>query len=276
MPKDLDAPEHYEDAFACDSARGLAAIADGVASGIFSRQWADILVQSVVRSPPPLADGERFQQWLAEHRARWQQEVQSRSLSWNQKAKLAVGAYSTLLWLHFYHDGLRPLWQCLAIGDSCFFHIRDGRTAQLFPLQSSAEFEQDPLTIGSCNRQRDHLLSFQFVDGECQPRDWFVLCTDALAAWVVKQHEQNRVVDWNEWWSLTADQWRERIVTLRQNEGMRHDDTTLLLIRVDETSTGSAVSVRESKKRRERLQRRSRRSNRAKPIRSRESRDVER
>ena len=40
LSKDADFPDEYQDAFAVDAERGVAAIADGVASAIFSARWA--------------------------------------------------------------------------------------------------------------------------------------------------------------------------------------------------------------------------------------------
>ena len=64
MPKDIGYEGDYEDAFALDEPRGVAAVADGVSSAIFSRQWADILTRAVIAGPPDVSD-ESFWPWLS-------------------------------------------------------------------------------------------------------------------------------------------------------------------------------------------------------------------
>ena len=52
LAKDASQAEQYQDAFALDAARGIAAIADGVSSSLFSAPWAKILTEAVVAGPP--------------------------------------------------------------------------------------------------------------------------------------------------------------------------------------------------------------------------------
>ena len=62
LAKDAERPEENQDAFRTDADRGIAAIADGVASGIFARPWARILTRATVAEPPDPADREAFAQ----------------------------------------------------------------------------------------------------------------------------------------------------------------------------------------------------------------------
>ena len=68
LAKDPDWPDENQDYCRVDEARGLAAMADGVASAIFSRLWARILVTAAVEGLPDPDDREVFARWLAERR----------------------------------------------------------------------------------------------------------------------------------------------------------------------------------------------------------------
>ena len=96
FPKDPENPSQYEDAYYYDAESGMAAIADGVSSSIFSRQWADILVRAAKGLPEP-GDTSSLVNWLREQREAWSRTVDVGDLKWFQKAKLAKGAFSTLL-----------------------------------------------------------------------------------------------------------------------------------------------------------------------------------
>lgn len=101
-PKTSGYEQEYEDAADWNPERGVAAIADGVSSAIFSRAWADILTAAVVTDPPtdPSVVGS-LTAWLAPHRQTWSERIELPKLKWNQVAKLNQigGGWVTLLWL---------------------------------------------------------------------------------------------------------------------------------------------------------------------------------
>lgn len=254
--KDMDFPNDYEDAFCFDQDRGLATVADGVSSAIFSRQWADLLTRAVVEMPPDLYTEGVFQQWLAEQRAKWIEQIDLHNLPWNQRQKLQMvgGAFSTLLWLELYpwqseddedqqddgpaeggltEDGLRKFrMRCFAVGDCSLFHVRDGEILRAFPLNTAAEFDEDPISICSVNLNRDHELAFQAIDDTCLENDLLVLCSDAIGKWAMTRMEEEDAPDWESYWDRSYEEWIQEIVSLRQGKRMRYDDTTLLLLRV--------------------------------------------
>ena len=99
LPKDPDQPSGYQDACAVDAERRVAAIADGVSSSIFSGPWASILSEAAVGDAPDPAEGELFAAWLQTQRRLWAARIDTSSLAWFQRAKLPMGAFSTLLWV---------------------------------------------------------------------------------------------------------------------------------------------------------------------------------
>ena len=239
LAKDTEYPDEYQDAYGLDAARGIAAVADGVTSSIFARHWAGILAQATVTDAPDPNNNETFTRWLELRRQVWSEGIDTSSLAWFQKAKLPAGAFSTLLWIHILPAeqdqpgafGAYRL-QGFAVGDSCLFHVRHGEVLRTFPVQKAEEFEADPMVLGSVNLNRDHLLQFHRVDELCYLDDLLVLCTDAIAAWAMRLAEAGSPPDWEKYFNLGQQQWRDEIIRLRDRGEMRYDDATLLLLRV--------------------------------------------
>lgn len=241
LAKDADEPDQYQDAFELDAERGLAAVADGVSSAIFSGPWARILTRAVVAEPPPLEDSEAFQDWLARQRECWSSQIDISRLTWYQRPKMVDGAMTTLLWVEFTplelgEDGLAKSYRLrsFAIGDSCLFYVRSGETLTMFPLTHSEQFGLNPAVVGSIDRKQDYLLEFQAWETACLPGDLIVLCTDAIALWACQEAEAGRPVNWEEYCGRSDESWREEIDWHRQQSQMRFDDSTLVLLRVIE------------------------------------------
>jgi hypothetical protein len=158
------------------------------------------------------------------------------------------GAYCTLLWAEFspWRDendlpgedaSAQFLLRCFAVGDSCLFHVRDGQLLHKFPLETVAQFAEDPITICSVNRNRDHLLEFQTLEAICRAGDFVFLTSDALAKWIYLALEGDEPVDWPGFWNLTPDAWNRLVAELRDRppgRRMRVDDTTLIMLRLGE------------------------------------------
>ena len=252
IAKDVDEPAQCQDAFALDAERGIASMADGVSSTIFSGPWARILVQSTIASPPRLDDAEAFRAWLDEQRAAWRSGIDLARLTWYQRPKMVDGAMTTLLWTELCpaqtaDDGHATRYQlrAFAIGDTCLFHLRGDECLKHFPMDKSGEFGLNPAVIGSVDRQVDHLLEFQLYEAECPPDDWLVLATDALALWAMTRSESGEPVDWRRYWEMPDDEWRQEIIALREANQMRYDDTSLVLLRVIEERPAPVIEPAE-------------------------------
>ncbi|MGA2254527.1 MAG: protein phosphatase 2C domain-containing protein [Thermoguttaceae bacterium] len=239
LAKDPEHPGAYQDASCVDSEHHVAAIADGVSSSLFSGPWAAILVEAAVTHCPDPSDPEEFGNWLQQQRQRWAASIDTSSLAWFQKAKLPMGAFSTLLFTHVCEvddaqagafGGYRLV--AFALGDSCLFQIRSGELVRSFPLETADQFEVDPIVLGSVDLKRDHLLQFAILDEMCYPGDDLILCTDAVAEWAVRCYTSGDPPVWNDFWHMSEDDWRSGVVWLRQERQMRIDDSTLLMLRL--------------------------------------------
>jgi serine/threonine protein phosphatase PrpC len=239
LAKDPEHPSENQDAYAFDLERGIAAVADGVSSAIFSGVWAETLVQAVAWQPPDPDDAALFADWLAQCRRRWSEQIDTTGLAWFQKAKLPTGAFSTLLWAQLLpleptHAGSFGGFRLLAraIGDSCLFHVRHGELLRCFPMTSAAEFETNPLALGSVDLGRDALMKFATLDVVCYPDDHLLLTTDAVAEWLYRRVESQNPPDWSTLWRTGQSEWVDEINSLRVQREMRYDDATVLALRV--------------------------------------------
>ena len=244
LAKDAEHPEENQDAFRADADRGIAAIADGVASGIFAGQWARILTEATVAEPPDPGDQAAFGVWLAARREAWSAEIDVSQLAWFQKPKLREGAFSTLLWVEITPIDERDRqpedpWRlrALAVGDSCLFHLRGEELLRAFPIEKAEALEADPVVIGSIDLNRDDLLEFKSYEAICRPGDLLVLCTDAVADWALRQCEAGHSPVWEDYWDKSQEAWQEEVAALRSDRQMRYDDATLLLLRVTDGVT---------------------------------------
>ena len=221
--------DEYEDAAAADGARGRFAVADGASESSFAALWAGLLAREFVRAP--LGRRRRWAAWLPPLRARWAKELDGRALPWYAEEKLRVGAFATFLGLV-----VRPSrWRAVAVGDSCLFHLREGRLLRAFPLSRSDEFGNTPRLVGSRAPEPDAIEHQQLrAQGHCRADDRFLLATDALAQWFLRQVEGG-----NEPWPAVnrlleppADDavFASWIDKLRESEGLRNDDVTLLVL----------------------------------------------
>jgi hypothetical protein len=239
LAKDAAHSEHYQDAFALDPLRGVAAIADGVSSSLFSSQWAKVLTAGVVEQPPPVHDAAGYSQWLGRRRAQWSSSVDTANLAWHQKAKVQQGAQSTLLWVEFWppetqHSSTTSTlkFRAYAVGDCCLFHARGSQMLRAFPIEQSALFENKPQVLTSIDGKHDEQLAFETLQDHCQVGDVLVLCTDAIGAWALKSLEDGATLLWRDFWNMSAEDWAAYIARLREEQRMRYDDATLVLLRV--------------------------------------------
>lgn len=249
--KDIDFPEEYQDACYLDPEQGIAAIADGVSSALFSGPWARILTKASVTDPPQFLDTISFLEWLQKQREAWREQVDTSQLTWFQRPKMIDGAMSTLLWLQLTSeadgDAERVDGFCLksfAIGDCCLFHVRDREVQQVFPISTAADFSLNPDVLGSSSRGHDDQIVFHYLETRCQLGDLIVLCTDAIALWAIARYEAGESVDWNAYWHMTGQQWLDELVGYRQANLIRFDDSTLVLLR---PGLGSSIAHVEEK-----------------------------
>ena len=149
-----------------------------------------------------------------------------------------MGAFAALLGLSLAIDDsdARQVgkFDAIAVGDSCIFQVRGTKMISRFPLQTSDQFNSRPVLLSSLPSNNDLALqAVQVQEGEWRTDDRFLLMTDALACWFLRECEQGKTP----WQQLCAfgindgtEPFADWIAGLRANGSLKNDDVTLLRI----------------------------------------------
>jgi Protein phosphatase 2C len=210
------------------------AIADGATETSFSALWAKLLVRSYgkgrIKKPVELAD-------LAQCQKLWHRLISKIDLPWYAEQKVKDGAFSSLAGITLFAPKAGEStgsWCAIAVGDSCIVQIREEQPPFMFPFNKSLDFNSRPLLLSSNPSANIGLVVgtgiFQ-VENTWKNGDKFLLMTDALACWFMREFE-NGLSPWND--LLTFDDINggkefARWVNDRRNEQvLKNDDVTLV------------------------------------------------
>jgi len=180
LPKAGHRPEENEDSIAVAPARWRFALADGATEGWQSRAWATHLAEACVRRPPTPAD---FPAWLAAVRRQWRPQTGPEPAAWYAAEKEQQGSFATLVSLEVRPARDKPggwAWKGVALGDSCFIHVRDGSIELAFPLNNRDEFGDRPPLVPSSSDVACPAPGW--LAGFAVPGDLLLLASDAVAA----------------------------------------------------------------------------------------------
>jgi len=247
MPKGGNAAGEYEDAFAIDERR--VAIADGATESSFARAWAEALTDGFA------ADGDCVDVWsataietfIAPLQRIWHDTIPWNQLPWFAEEKARLGAFAAFLFFELLcepadhsvigdeADTVTVRWRASAAGDCCMFHVRDGTLVSAFPMERWEDFSNSPLLISSIPSSNVKVWdSIVFQDGQADPGDTFLFATDALACWLLREHEENR----NPWVDVAAvscqTEFEKLISHLRESSSLRNDDVTFVRLLIGE------------------------------------------
>ncbi|MGI8970649.1 MAG: protein phosphatase 2C domain-containing protein [Dehalococcoidia bacterium] len=201
------------------------AVADGATETSYSGLWARLLVEAYV--------GNRLGSHLgglASLSLRWQSEAGTAVRSWYAEEKLRQGAFAALVGLALSTHGSECRWHALAAGDACLFQLRGEILLTAFPLNSPAAFSNRPALLSTV-AGRNAKVPLQRWSGRALSGDRFLLMTDALACWFLKEIERGDCPRREVHAALEGD-FAARIDVLRSTGELRNDDVTLLAVDV--------------------------------------------
>lgn len=254
VPKLGNSIDEYEDAYAFSPNHRHLAVADGATESSYADRWARDLVNQYIHAPPAVSAPQTpFPSWLTPLQERWREGIDWENLPWFAEEKAKAGAFATFLGVTvfdpedfrkasllerataFFRRDNKPhpwQWKAMAVGDSCFFHIREGKMVGSFPLQKAEEFNSRPVLL--CSNPANNLgvwPEVRFEQGDCKIDDLFILATDAVAKWFLDQRQAGG----KPWETLMAlksnEEFQDFVARLRGEKAMRNDDTTVLLCR---------------------------------------------
>lgn len=243
VPKDSAYPESNEDKLrTCDDAR-LYVVSDGASESFNSQLWAEVLVQHASSGIPRT----RFTRWLKQAISQYEERSDLAHLSWSQEAAFARGSFASLLVANFADEHI----EIVAIGDTVALLVAKAEVAQSFPYSRSEQFQQRPhllstlLSRHSTRYFRELLRSLidrgRTKESSCRvcwqyppsPESVVICVTDALGEWLLRKDERSRdrlkaLVD-----VRTQEDLAALVERARLEDGMRRDDSSLIVIGVD-------------------------------------------
>ncbi len=215
------------------------AMSDGATSSSFSRLWANLLVKESGNSHNLSVD---LNQTINAARASWKAALPDNDLPWPTAIKVRQGAFATLMCFHIWQkNGASPLhtlppdhgWTANAVGDTCLFQVVKGKFISTFPFTQAKEFSNTPNLISTnvaYARSKAGSLS-----GKWQRGDHFLIATDALSEWMIRNLESGGLA-----WALVSEnltslvRFQSWIRYLRRQSLIKNDDTSLICLTVDE------------------------------------------
>lgn len=205
------------------------AVADGATESSFSKEWAHLLTSSIKRKEK--INKKHFLSILPTLQEIWVKDVFSRPLPYYAEMKAQQGAFSTFIALTI--NIKHSQYKCMAVGDCCFFHIRESSLIKAFPIIKSEDFNNNPFLISSIQSQNTGLNEMiKEIDGEFSKGDKFFIMSDAIASWFLSQCEQNEK-PWDTILRLFADKMHDKDIFINWLQEQRR----LGLIKNDDTST---------------------------------------
>jgi len=205
------------------------AVSDGASEPIFSGIWARMLARAYTRrryaTPQQalsLASGRLGDAWRQTASAATCDDPVRRAL---QEAKVRRGSGATLLALEL---GQRGTWQAFAYGDTCLFHFRDSALIRSFPMLSADDFPAAPDLVSTRPELNDRLEPAKTAAGAWRVGDVFLLATDALSRWILREVEiHGPAAVHGELASLTRPTFPCWVERLRAAGALQNDDVTL-------------------------------------------------
>ena len=233
LPKRGNSVAECEDAFAFKSAKTTLtlALADGATESSFAKEWATLLTTSLMDFKD--FSIENLVEKLPALRKQWLLDATKVPLPWYAEAKLERGAFATLLGVWF--DLKKQQFQSMAIGDCCLFQIRNDALRLTFPNWQAADFSNNPFLLSTKKVDDAELPKYihELKEQSLIAGDKFLLMSDALAHWFVRECAQNAKP-----WQLLFGFSGEKGVLIFENwlnerrmaQNIKNDDTTLLVI----------------------------------------------
>lgn len=226
VPKEAEYPESNEDRFLVSLDTGRIALSDGASESFDSKNWADLLVSSYIRTTV------FNRNWLGDCLASYDTLYEEQNLSWSKLSAFERGSFATLLGIEF--DEVNESIEILAIGDSSVFVFSENAKPFTFPYTASEQFKGKPELLCSNNAHNSFIDSGEFYREHTaslhpQRGATVILATDALSCWLMEGIELNEE-RWKMFSALDNEGDFVKIVhELRENKKLKVDDSTLII-----------------------------------------------
>ena len=236
--KKAESIDDCQDAIKVNEECSRYAVADGATLSFFPKQWAELLVEHFCEMPNLSLNAENWKQWLVPIQEAWYKQVEERVRERDQfyltnSFNAREPAVSTLVGLKV--ERTKREWRAVVVGDSCLFH-KNSSGFRSYLIEQSEDFTDRPEAFASFPEANPYAP--EFIKGELQSGDMFILATDALAKWILEHKESENLeevlhrleqienpVEFNQFVDQARDDEKIRLV---------NDDVALMLISVEE------------------------------------------
>ncbi|MBC6481069.1 MAG: hypothetical protein GDA56_28170 [Hormoscilla sp. GM7CHS1pb] len=239
LPKISEEEADIQDACCWNDDGSGVAIADGASTSLLPREWADILVKKFCHHNERLTKiRDQWEEWLKPLQEEWgKQSIKLQkdpNVPWYVKGSRdkAYGS-ATFVGLRLNptdREG-RNIWEAIAVGDSCLFHFKAGINEMMaFPIENSKSFTSVTECFHSLPEYESSVPKYK--SGFYEKGDIFLLATDALAQWILKDIEEEgnrriKLISVNR-----PEEFRAFIEQLRHDNLINNDDTTMCRLKV--------------------------------------------
>lgn len=243
-PKAGSTASQCEDYFAYSAESCTAAVCDGAGTAFESRLWARLLAGAFVRLPPFGLSQDEVLDWADSVAVEWSASIPWQDLNVFEEIKARSGSAATLVGVEFDASptAAAGAWRCIALGDSCLFQISAGSLATALPVISSAEFGVHPALFATRREMTEQSIGRLVIRrGTWRRGDKFLLLTDAIAAWFLREAERGGK-PWDTLMVQDQQSFGPFVDELRTRGVMRNDDVTVVSIGVEPKRQAEAGS----------------------------------
>lgn len=235
VPKELNYPDSNEDFFLSSDDKSVVVVSDGASESFDSKNWAQILCKNFVKTASPSVELNKsfLVEFFQSSREEFLSMYEGKNLSWSQQLAFERGNFATLSGV-IEHDETVSI---LSIGDSVALWFDDQSGLESHFLKSSEEFEARPLLISSLQTDDNHFFSSDIskwtaieIRKEYIKDNTIYLLTDAIAAYVFKLREQNKIEEIHSLLRLDQNALENWVSKTRADKNLKVDDTTIVMI----------------------------------------------
>lgn len=218
-----------------------AAVGDGASGSFCTPPWAQLITRGYCQNA--FADHHRKRR-LTRMRQHWEAIARPTSDAWYVRDAYLAGTATALVGITIRDPNIfeeTGRFSALAVGDCALYQVRGNQLITAWPYQHSSTFRNRPYQITSRGqRNRDLDEHIQRIEGWWHSGDQFLLMSDAIAEWFIREHETGRW-PWQQIQQLErqgrSPRFAEWINDLRDRREMADDDVTLTHIVVYEERT---------------------------------------
>ena len=124
-------------------------------------------------------------------------------------------------------------WKAIALGDTCFLHLRQGTLLKSLPLCCSESFSSAPVLVASESSMHEASMKSVVIDsGSCESGDVLLLLSDGVASWYLERFEKEANTPSDVFETKEDDELKRFFDDERLAGRMRNDDVAVLRIEI--------------------------------------------